>query len=1018
MIISSTSQYMLKYQKAKAKLVEYGVDNDDYPKFPLNSHELSYPTIFIISRYVESIIEDNDDDRSEFAPHLITASQYFDAAVNSKDREMDDVDFLLSGTTAYFLSDDYGSAKVLCSKIVPEIKPADETPQTLLISLYNFVLRNRRMPHITSKSLFSTISNALSDFFISGKIIEDFRDSLLKFRQRIYKNDNPIDIYYVDILIAVALEAIKKSAWLLLPEYSDIKKEEWHEYLQKPNATKILWPSQQLICEKGILTGSNAIVQLPTGVGKTKSIELIIRSAFLANRATTAIIVAPLRALCNEITSDMNQAFANEVMINQFSDVLQEDFSFDLSDLFRKRIIVCTPEKLSYIMHHQDDIISDIDLFIFDEGHMFDDGSRGALYELLVSEIRNNISADRQFVLLSAVLSNAEQIKEWLFKNSGVLASSEKIKATPKSIGFASQTKDINYFSDDASESDYYIPKSIETIQLKNYKGERAIRYFPIMTDAKDIAIYYAIKLCQNGGVAIYVNRADSVLTVIKRILELHNRAYSLAKLTSVTNNEQAEKIRNLIMAYYGEKHEFSQAAMLGVFPHYADLPNGIKIAVEYAVRYNHIRFVVCTSTLAQGVNIPIKYLFMTSFRLSKNSMQIRSFQNLIGRTARSGMYTEGSVVVTNTKFYDQRTDRRHGGNYRWNDCIRMFDPNASEPCSSSILSVVKNIEIDYEVTLTGSTISGHIINNYEQPDCFSTLIEKLVLWYQENYPEKERNTAISAIILRQSIVESIENHLCFVFSSNERNDFEEYATEICRETLAYTLATDEEKELLTKLFSAIALKIQSYGDSTTIQKYARTMIGIDLSHRIEEWIDEKDIASTIYTEAQLLDMIISFFIETHNSKISLEHFSSLCKLWISGKSFNEMFQELAPQLTMNSIEDICGKDISYQLCFLVGNIIDILSIDVDDEEVVNPYFLLCSLQKKIKYGASSITAISVCDSVFNDRFLAEAISGIIGSDIQEADIIDLVKYHSDEIKTTLMSYPEFFSNKIEMLTK
>lgn len=50
MIFSNTSNYMLKYQKAKAKLVEYDIPQKDYPKFPLNSNELSYPVVYILSR--------------------------------------------------------------------------------------------------------------------------------------------------------------------------------------------------------------------------------------------------------------------------------------------------------------------------------------------------------------------------------------------------------------------------------------------------------------------------------------------------------------------------------------------------------------------------------------------------------------------------------------------------------------------------------------------------------------------------------------------------------------------------------------------------------------------------------------------------------------------------------------------------------------------------------------------------------------------------------------------------------
>lgn len=113
--------------------------------------------------------------------------------------------------------------------------------------------------------------------------------------------------------------------------------------------------------------------------------------------------------------------------------------------------------------------MAEIGLYIFDEGHMFDDGSRGAIYELLISEIQEYISGERQIVLLSAVLSNAEQIQEWLLGGTGVLASDSKIKSTPKTVGFVSQTKDIHYYSDDATQEDFYIPRSIEVVALQKH---------------------------------------------------------------------------------------------------------------------------------------------------------------------------------------------------------------------------------------------------------------------------------------------------------------------------------------------------------------------------------------------------------------------------------------------------------------------------------------------------------------------------------------------------------------------
>ena len=138
---------------------------------------------------------------------------------------------------------------------------------------------------------------------------------------------------------------------------------------------------------------------------------------------------------------------------------------------------------------------------------MFDDGRRGTAYELLISEIRKHINTEKQIVLLSAVLSNAEQIKQWLFNENGTLASDPAIKTTPKSIGFSSQTRDIHYYSEDPEREDFYVPRSIEVNLLKKLGKERKKRYFPNLTDPKDIAIYYANKLCKNGGAAIFANR-------------------------------------------------------------------------------------------------------------------------------------------------------------------------------------------------------------------------------------------------------------------------------------------------------------------------------------------------------------------------------------------------------------------------------------------------------------------------------------------------------------------------------
>ena len=655
-----------------------------------------------------------------------------------------------------------------------------------------------------------------------------------------------------------------------------------------------------------------------------------------------------------------------------------------------------------------------IGLYIFDEGHMFDDGSRGAVYELLISEIREHISAEDQVLILSAVLSNAEQIQKWLFGEGGVLAADPNIKATPKTVGFASKTTDIHYYSDDSTQEDFYVPRSIEVVPLQKRPKERKQRYFPELADAKDIAIYYANKLCKNGGTAIFANRTSTVQTIINRIIELKDRRYELSEIKRSSNAEEMNRLAQLMSVYYGIQHPYTIACHLGVVPHYSNLPNGLRLAVEYAFREKDLRLVVCTSTLAQGVNIPIKYLFMTSFMVARNSMQIRSFQNLMGRTARSGMYTEGSVIVTDPRLFDNKNDRRNGGNYRWRDCVRMFDSSAAEPCGSSILSLVQDIIIDYEISASGAWVAQYIIDHYNDPFCFEQCAIEISKDVHEEYPQKNTYNIEESMMTRKSIVEAIENHLCFVFSNDEHADKETVGDDICKGTLAYFMADDNEKTLLEKIFAAITLKISEL-DYSQVKNYARAMSGIDLSSQIEKWISENHLTQQSYTNEQLIKMLIDFFWETHTIKKETDSFADICQMWLDGCSFVEMNQRTS--LPIASLEDICNKSISYELSFFTGSIIDI--IEINEGDIVNPLKNLLLLQKRIKYGVKTETAVSICEKVFNDRFLANMLAEEIGLDSLETNrIVGAIKLHKDNILILISDYPAYFSERIKWICK
>lgn len=854
MIFGKNAGLMLKYQKAKAKMVEYDVSKQEYPHFPLNSNELSYPTTYVLSRYSECIIENNHDELKELELLLITTAEYYDSAFKSKDRPEYDWDFLLSGASAYFLRKDFGSAKVLAARVV-DLIDEERSPQKLLTNIYNYLLGGVYLPYLRVIDTYERINNFFLDYFGKGKSLEALKSNLWVYRNEIYENGDPDSIFYVDILVAVIIVACENSSWSLLPSSSGILDEEWESYLQSKMSIKMLWPAQRLIAEKGLLRGESSIVQLPTGVGKTRSIELIIRAAFLSERANIAIIVAPLRALCNEITMDMYKAFGNDVTINQFSDVLQNDFWNLFSEDIKRQILICTPEKLSYVLHHDPFFLSAIDLFVFDEGHMFDDGGRGATYELLVTHIRQNITSEQQLVLLSAVL------------------------------------------------------------------------------------------------------------------------------------------------------------------PHSSNLQNGVKLVVEHALKNKYVSCVVCTSTLAQGVNIPIKYLLVTSIRNGLKLVKARDFQNLMGRTARAGIYTEGSIIITDCKIYDNRTNWKNGGGYLWNDCVKLFDTKLTEPCGSSILSLVQDFNIDYDVTVSGEKFIDIVIDHLDERDFLLDYAKKLEKAYLKTNPKRTQNLIVQEILLRQDIISNIENYLCLVRSAETLvNDSKKSIVDICTNTLAYAIATEKEKELLIKVFQKIEENIQQYSVEK-LSRYSNAMSGIGLSSLIEEWIVQNELTEKIYTETELLSVIAELYLQICGDFRYQEHIQSICKKWIDGQTPMEINNK--ETIGIAEVESLCNKRISYEMNFLIGNICDLIEVDGENEEQVDQRNILTLLQKKVKYGVPNMTAISICESIFNDRLLAIELAQILSdANIGTDKILNMLKAHSEEIFSCLDSYPEYFKDRLSVLMK
>ena len=128
---------------------------------------------------------------------------------------------------------------------------------------------------------------------------------------------------------------------------------------------------------------------------------------------------------------------------------------------------------------------------------------------------------------------------------------------------------------------------------------------------------------------------------------------------------------------------------------------------------------------------------------------------------------------------------------------------------------------------------------------------------------------------------------------------------------------------------------------------------------------------------------------------------------WIQGESYEYMSKNHG--IKIYDIEKLCQYTVSYRMSFLVGNIIDLV-----DDECVN-IDTLQLLQQELRYGVNTRTAVSICEKIFNDRFLAKQMTIIIGNNRVSADeITAVVKSKKEKIILLLKCYPSYFVNVIE----
>ncbi len=1025
------SKKVLGITRSKAKMYEYSIPDNYHIKIQEDPARLLRLAIGIVGDFSANLVKHADHNEDIISEDSVNFSaHFFDAYVESRLSSDLDNYIQLVGSAAYYLCGLPGSSAVLARNVDSNVDlEASGIEKVLAWLLKDGGAEEVSFVESHYASHLEKLTKQFRRYYSAGFNESDIRETASALRVLAYAKGTPRQLLLADILGAVVRKKLVNSCRHSLPIYSGIPPESWETFFKKREFIRELWPSQHLLGKEGVLSGTSAVVQMPTSAGKTKGLELVIRSAFLANRTKIAVVIAPFRALCHEIRNSLDAAFRDEpVAVSDISDVLQADLQWG-EEVDSKRIVVMTPEKLLYSLRHDPSPAADFGLVIFDEAHQFDSGSRGITYELLLTALKRAIPVNAQKVLVSAVMENARAVADWFNGSESAVVAGTNLIPTYRSVGFTSWTDQlgrIQYVSnEDTEREEFFVPRVIESRALPKKPRERNTRQFPDKTDGNSIALYLGFHLVRNGSVAIYCGRKATAATICELAVDIHERGVKFFTPDVYADENEIEQLHYLYSRNLGTDSVASRGAQIGVFSHHGNVPDGIRISVEHAMREELISFVICTSTLAQGVNLPLRYLIVTSLYQGRERIKVRDFHNLIGRAGRAGMHTEGSVLFADPAIFDRR--KAVNEKWRWKQVKHLLLPRNSEPCISNLLSLFEPFTNDSNDEFDETEVSDFInryIRGAENPDDLARII------VERNVGKGFKLASIIwQVTWKIELIGAVESFLLANWDLEDKEFTADDATKLAEETLAFSLADEATRIQIRNLFVSLSDNIkQTITEPHQRKSYSQTLLNIRTAAEAERWVKENfQLLSATESDEDVLKVIWPFLQKTIKNKVfrkcdNPEILHHVAQAWIDGTAYYEIMSIFTEhnarlkwgrskrKIKIEDIVDACESGLGFEGSLLVGAISKFLP-QGSDEILLNR---ILTLQKRLTYGLPSLTSIRIYEMGLSDRCVAQDLE--VALKPLKLGLIASLKLKRGAHVEVLSRFPSYFRHRVNEL--
>lgn len=369
----------------------------------------------------------------------------------------------------------------------------------------------------------------------------------------------------------------------------------------------------------------------PTASGKTFLVLQWLVDQMALGLSTVAVYLAPTRALVSEIETNLQVLLGKDGPIDVSSLPLREKYDEARSG-GRRLVLVFTQERLHLLANLLGSDLT-IDLLVVDEAHKIGDNQRGVILQDAI-ERASRANDKLKVVFISPATQNPEELLADAPAGIEAIAMDSDMPTVLQNLVVADQvSRKPKLWHLSLRQQDVLIP--IGTLELPS-TPEGVLKRLAFIAAAAG----------QRGGTLVYANGAgesEEVADLISQLLpepeEIDPELAALADL-----------------ARKGVHQNFRLAPLVerGVAFHFGNMPSLIRLEIERLFKASKIRFLVCTSTLIEGVNLSCRTIVLRGPRKGRgHPMEPHDFWNLAGRAGRWGDEFQGNIICINP--YDNR---------------------------------------------------------------------------------------------------------------------------------------------------------------------------------------------------------------------------------------------------------------------------------------------------------------------------------------------------------------------------